>query len=166
MKTFSIVSVLFFSLVTILIGDDQKTEKTERTSSVVSIWRGTVPLRDQRILSVELKLNADGSALWIERIYKNWGYHEKKQHVSETTQQASYEKITKEQIPGKTVTGGEPFVEITVVGLKVGDWKVDYGDRKGNSIMRFDKSYAATLFLTEEPVNNNRAEQVVPPTGP
>ena len=51
-------------------------------------------------------------------------------------------------------------MEVTVVGLKVGDWKVDYGDRKGNSIMRFDKRYTATLFLTEQPVANNQRLRV------
>jgi hypothetical protein len=160
MKTIRLTSALFFAAMTILIGDDQKDGKTKRTSSIVSIWSGTVPLQDRRILSVELELKADGSALWIERIYKNWGHHERKKHITQTTQEASYQKITRERIPGRTVAGREPFVEVTVVGLKVGDWKVDYGDRKGNSIMRFDKRYTATLFLTEQPVANNQRLRV------
>ena len=143
----ALLSLLLLFTVTAQAEDTIQTAKPQ----VISTWKGTVPLRSDQVLHVELELHSEGSAIWTEKTYKNWGhFHNKREPVSVIATEGTYDDITREELDGVTGAGGKPAILVTVVGLSIGDWKVNYGDRKGSSIMRFDKTYAATLFLREQ----------------
>ncbi|MES2981694.1 MAG: hypothetical protein V4727_05210 [Verrucomicrobiota bacterium] len=130
--------------------DEQRPKTPSDAPAIVSIWKGTVPLQNKQVLSVELQLGKDGSAAWIESTYENWGHHDNKRPpLKIEILTGSYDKITRIEEPSVTVAGAEPFIEVKVVGLKIGDWVVNYHERKGNTIMRFENDYAGTLFLNE-----------------
>jgi hypothetical protein len=131
---------------------------TQQVASVVSAWYGAVPLRDGRILAVDLHLMSDLSATWIEHRYRNWADCEKKRHADDTVQRGNYDRITREP-SGGTVGQGEPYMIVTPVGLRFGAWRVDYGERKGSSILVGGADYQGTLILKERTNVTTKAEQ-------